>query len=367
MQMIVAVLLTLAGAEPAKMEHVRVADDGRGFVLAPSGKPFVPWGLNYGNVGRLPEDYWEAEWPTIVKDFQEMKRLGANVVRFHLQLGKFMDGPDKPNQKALDRLGLLLDLAETTGIYLDLTGLACYRKADIPAWYDGLSEQDRWSVQARFWAAVARRCTHSPAVFCYDLMNEPFVPGPKRKPGEWYSGKPIGDLDFVQFIALDTDNRPRDEIAHSWIKRLAGAIREQDRSHLITVGLLPWTPPWGHLSGFVPKTVAPELDFISVHIYPEKGKVDEALAGLQKFAVGKPVVIEETFTLTCSIPELEEFIKKSRGVACGWMGHYDGMTIEQLDALRKSKKIKIGQSVYLGFLELFKQLGPTLREKGEKM
>ena len=33
-----------------------------------------------------------------------MKKLGANVVRIHLQIGKFMDGPDKPNDKALDRL-----------------------------------------------------------------------------------------------------------------------------------------------------------------------------------------------------------------------------------------------------------------------
>ena len=37
-----------------------------------------------------------------------MKELGANVVRIHLQLGKFMDGPDKPNEKALDRLAKLV-------------------------------------------------------------------------------------------------------------------------------------------------------------------------------------------------------------------------------------------------------------------
>ena len=54
--------------------------------------------------------------------FGQMKKLGANVVRIHLQLGKFMDGPDKPNAKALDRLGKLLELAERTGLYLDLTG-----------------------------------------------------------------------------------------------------------------------------------------------------------------------------------------------------------------------------------------------------
>ena len=61
-----------------------------------------------------------------------MKQLGANVVRIHLQLGKFMDGPDKPNEKALDRLGKLVALAERTRLYLDLTGLGCYHKKDVP-------------------------------------------------------------------------------------------------------------------------------------------------------------------------------------------------------------------------------------------
>src|SRR6516162_845128 len=86
-----------------------------------------------------------------------MKRLGVNVVRVHLQLGKFMDGPDKPNGKTLDRLGKLLQLAERLRLYLDLTGLGCYHKKDVPAWYDKLSEKDRWAVQARFWQAVVAR------------------------------------------------------------------------------------------------------------------------------------------------------------------------------------------------------------------
>src|SRR5690348_5145980 len=67
-----------------------------------------------------------------------MKKLGANVVRVHLQLAKFMDAPDRPSGKALDRLGKLLALAERLRLYLDLTGLGCYHKKDVPAWYDRL-------------------------------------------------------------------------------------------------------------------------------------------------------------------------------------------------------------------------------------
>ena len=61
--------------------------------------------------------------------------LGANVVRIHLQTGKFLQSADEPNEQALSRLKDLLALAEKTGLYLDLTGLACYHKQDVPAWY----------------------------------------------------------------------------------------------------------------------------------------------------------------------------------------------------------------------------------------
>ena len=59
--------------------------------------------------------------------------LETNVVRVHLQVGKFLDGPDRPNGKALDRLGKLLALAERLRLYLDLTGLGCHHKKDVPA------------------------------------------------------------------------------------------------------------------------------------------------------------------------------------------------------------------------------------------
>lgn len=353
-----AVLLGWVVPGPVAMERVRVSDDGRGFVCAGSGRAFTPWGLNYGNAGRLIEDFWEAEWATVAEDFREMKALGANVVRVHLQFGKFMEAADRPDPKALDRLGRLLELAEATGVYLDLTGLACYRKADVPPWYDGLSEADRWSAQARFWAAVAARCEASPAVFCYDLMNEPFAAGGDRKPGDWYSGKTLGGYDFVQWIALDPHGRPREGIARAWIARLTAAIREHDRRHLITVGLLPWVAGWGHLSGFVPEAVAPGLDFVSVHIYPEKGKVAEAIAILGRFAAGKPVVVEETFPLACPATDLEDFLRRSRGVASGWMGHYDGLSIEQLRDRREKKSLDLAQALYLDWLVLFRKLTP---------
>jgi hypothetical protein len=346
-------------ALPAEMEWVQVARDKKSFALATSGSRFVPWGFNYDHDarGRLIEDYWDSEWPKVEKHFAQMRKLGANVVRVHLQFGKFMDGPDKPNGKALDRLAALLELAERERLYLDLTGLGCYHKKDVPAWYDKLGEKDRWDVQARFWEAVAARCAKSPAVFCYDLMNEPIVPGGRREDGDWL-GPAFGGKHFVQFIALDQGDRPRPDIARKWVRTLVTAIRKADRRHLITVGLVDWSlDRKGLTSGFVPEKVADDLDFLSVHLYPKKGKVAEALETLAGFAVGKPVLVEETFPLNCSVAELEEFIDRSGGRAAGWVGFYWGKTP---DELRASKAVP--DALMLGWLEFFQKKGKALRK-----
>ncbi len=67
-------------ASPASqvMERVRVSEDGKGFVLADSGKTFVPWGFNFvGEFGRIVEEYWESDWPGVEEDFQRMRELGS--------------------------------------------------------------------------------------------------------------------------------------------------------------------------------------------------------------------------------------------------------------------------------------------------
>lgn len=357
--LLVAPALLPSPAQADEMPWVAVSKDKKGFVLEPSGKKFTPWGFNYDHddKGRLLEDYWESEWEKVERDFRAMKKLGANVVRIHLQVGKFLDGPDTVNEKALDRLGKLLRLAEEVGLYLNLTGLGCYHKADVPAWYDKLAEKERWDVQARSWRAVAGRCAGSPAVFCYDLMNEPVVPGGKRKDGDWL-GPPFAGKHFVQFITLDQQDRPRPDIARQWMRHLTAAVREKDKRHLITVGLVDWSlDRKGLTSGFVPEKLVDDLDFVSVHLYPKAKKVKEALDTLAGFAVGKPVLIEETFPLACSPKELEEFIEASNKHAAGWIGFYWG---KSPDELRRSKSIL--DAITLGWLELFERRAKSLEK-----
>ena len=354
---VVSAVAPAINASAADLEFIRVGDDKKGFVLDKSGKPFVPWGFNYDHdeAGRLIEDYWEKEWPKVEEDFGEMKQLGANVVRIHIQFGKFMDAGDKPNERSLAQLSNLLALAEKEGLYIDLTGLGCYHKGDVPKWYDELDEAGRWAAQARFWEAVAQRCAASPAIFCYDLMNEPVVPGSFGKAKDWL-GPAFGDKHFVQYITLEGKGRERPAIGRAWIETLVAAIRKHDRRHLVTVGLVPWSLDRpGLSSGFVPERIAEPLDFICVHIYPESDKLAEDHDTLKGFNIGKPVVVEETFPLKCSADELGKFMDDSKPHAAGWIGFYWGKTPDQYRA-----GTTIADAITLKWLELFEKQRPKI-------
>lgn len=293
-----------------------------------SGKAFRVWGVNYDHddAGLLIEDYWHSDWPRVEEDFAEIVALGANVVRVHLQVAKFMSTADTPNETSLKKLAELVKLAERLHIYLDITGLGCYHKADLPSWYDPLDESARWQVQAKFWRAIADTCKASPAIFCYDLMNEPILPGDKPET-EWLTGE-LGGKHFVQRLTLDLKGRTREQLAAAWVKMMSDAIREVDSKHLITVGAIPWAHVFpGAKPLFYAPSVSGPLDFVSVHFYPKAGEVQKALDALNVYKVGKPIVVEEFFPLSCSLEEAAEFIEKSQ--TNGFVSFYWGKTIEQ--------------------------------------
>jgi len=175
---------------------------------------------------------------------------------------------------------------------------------------------------------VAKVCKDSPAIFCYDLMNEPILGGGKDQ-GEWLTGE-LGGKHFVQRITLDLAGRTRQEVAAAWVKKLTSAIREIDDRHLITVGAIPWAHTF---KGAKPLFYAPEvggpLDFVSVHFYPKKGDVEGSLAALAVYEIGKPLVVEEIFPLGCSLEEADQFIEGSRSYCDGWISFYWGQTIEE--------------------------------------
>lgn len=347
-----------ARAEGPSLPRVRISDDGKTFVLADSGKPFVPWGFNYlGRFDHLAEDDWDTPegWRRVEEDFREMRDLGANVVRWHLQFETFMDGPDRPDAAQLDRLKRLLGLAHKTGLYLDLTGLNCFRRDRIPAWYDALAEADRWKAQARFWEAVAETCAGDPAVFCYDLMNEPVIGEPKEGDHPWVGGE-LGGFFFVQRISNKPAGRDSKDIAEAWVKALVEAIRTRDKQTPVTVGVIPWAQVWPTAKPlFYSPQVARHLDFASVHFYPAAGKLDKDLAALAVYDVGKPLVVEETFPLSCSLADLDRFVDGAAGRVDGWIAHYFGSTPAEHRAGAKPAGEPVAE-----FLEYWQKKGAAL-------
>ena len=345
-----------------KMELIRPSEDGSSFVRAESGEKFLAWGFNYDHddPGRLLEDYWHQEWPTVVEDFKEIKALGANVVRIHPQTAKFMQTPTEPNKVSLEQLAHLVKLAEQTGLYLDITGLGCYHKNDVPEWYDAMDEAARWNVQARYWEAIAKTCAGSPAIFCYDLMNEPILPGSEKAETEWLAGE-FGGKYFVQRITLDLAGRTREQVAKAWVDKLVAAIRKHDQRHMITVGVIPWAHTFPKAKPlFYSPQVGGNLDFVSVHFYPKKGEVDKALTALAVYDVGKPLVIEETSPLWCGQEDFRSFFDGSREIADGWIGFYWGTTIDEY----ARRKDDIPAGIMKEWLEFFREKTPEiLRQK----
>ena len=361
MRLLPSVLACLVAAAPISaqardaLDWVRPSDDKTHFVLDGTGRRVVMWGFNYDrdDAGRLLEDYWADEWDAVAEDFREMKALGANVVRIHLQLARFMPAPDRPDADNLKRLGELVRLAEEIGLYLDVTGLGCYHEKDVPAWYDEMGEAERWDVQARFWTEVAAVCKDSPAVFCYDLMNEPIIGGDGK--ADWLPGEPFGGKHFVQRITIDKRGRSDQEIATTWVAKLASSIRSVDRRHMLTVGVIPWAQVF---KGAKPLFHGPEagrpLDFVSVHFYP-KGSADleESLAALKVYEVGKPLVVEEIFPLHAGVEKTEQFMRQSQSHVDGYVSFYWGKSIEE-----NRRKGDIAGALTAQWLERFSAMSP---------
>ena len=134
----------------------------------------------------------------------------------------------------------------------------------------------------------------------------------------------------MQRISNDPKQRDRRTIVEAWVEKMVRAIRKHDRDGLVTVGVIPWAQVWPNAKPlFYSPEVARHLDFVSVHFYPKKGEVEKTLAALAVYDIGKPLVVEETFPLSCSLEELDEFVEGAKIRVDGWISHYFGNSIEE--------------------------------------
>lgn len=326
----------------------KITGFSNGSFVDEDGNSFFPWGFNYTNTDEtgLIEDNWNSsEVMTIIrKDFHDMKTLSANVIRIHLQYHRFMLDPTTPNQKNLSKLTELVRMAEEIGLYLDITGLAAYRKTDSPVWYDELTDDKRWETHKIFWKSIAREVGQNKAVLSYNLMNEPVVSVGCEvgTPCSWLPGDGFGGYHFVQNITREPGklNAPTKK---EWIAELSNAIRAEDQETMITVGFLPL--------GDV-KQYESDLDFVSIHIYPKSGEIQKSLDFINS-NLTTPLVIEEISNLNCTIEELEKFLDDIDGNYHGFYGHFHGKTLNELSSF------SITDALNKQFFELFVRRNPN--------
>jgi hypothetical protein len=166
----------------------------------------------------------------------------------------------------------------------------------------------------------------------------------------------------VQRITTDARGRTDREITRAWAEWLTTAIRSVDDRHMITVGVIPWAQVF---KGARPLFYAPEvggpLDIVSVHFYPKAGKLEDDLAALKVYEVGKPLVIEEIFPLGAGYEETEAFIERSRAHADGWISFDCGKTIEEYEKAADPRSALVA-----GWLRRFRALAPDRSRGGRK-
>lgn len=309
--------------------------------------PWRGWGFGWGGAPFPTIAYFDDPTPArlraLARQLRTAHRLGANTMRVFIELGQVMAGPRRVRRPTLRALKALLSLAEHERIYLDIAGNLVWRPGRVLAWYDALTESERWDVQARFWEAVAGIAAASPAVLCYELTSEPIVGA--RPP--YYVGW-VNGLSFVQSIA-DGLGRNTVAVARAWTRELATAVRKEDRRP-VTIGFLPTLH-----AAIVPDTVGDLLDVIELHVYPGQTTPANAELIVRNFArLHKPVLIGETGVLFCTERVEREFLL--------WANRYVDVFDEWFDGRNPThmRAQTIADALYRSSLLQFISLRPTL-------
>ena len=368
------------GVNHPSMELIVVAPDGMGFVERDSDRSYIPFGTNYydPHTGWAPKLWRVFDAEKVSEHFRVMREMGVNCARVFLTTGSFQPSAETIEEQALSKLDKLVQIARENNIRLILTGPDHWEGQ--PAYW----KPDRYAGEAalqtleHFWDVVGRRYRDEPAIFAWDLLNEPHVPWFleqwRPKWNAWLH-KTYGNRETLENAWGDElaqsvewnnvpipDDRPdsgnprlrdwqcfREHLADQWVHRQVNAIRQADPSHLITVGYIQWSYPLvrpgnpSRYAAFNPRRQAHWLDFVTIHFYPTLGSPFQSKENWQNNIrylqavlaychTGKPVVLGEFGWYGGGAPQhhpylseqqqaewIGEEIEASRSLADGWL------------------------------------------------
>ncbi len=370
----------IRAAEIPKPELIVVAPDGRGFVERDSRRRYIAFGTNYydPHTGWAPKLWRQFDAEKVRRHFRVMSDIGVNCARVFLTAGSFQPNAETVEAQALEKLDMLVSIARRSGIRLILTGPDHWEGS--PSYWrpDRFAGEQALQALEHFWDVVARRYRGEPAIFAWDLLNEPhlpwFVEQWRPRWNRWLEktygsrqglksawGAEIAESDQWGEVGVPENSprtgsprlrdwqRFREYLADEWVRRQAEAIRGADPTHLITVGYIQWSYPLvrpgepSRYSAFNPRRQARWLDFITIHFYPTLGSpfqsdrnrqknLDYLQAVLAYCHTGKPVVLGEFGWYGGGAPQHHRFlsedqqarwiaaeIEASRPLADGWL------------------------------------------------
>lgn len=379
------------------LHNIAVNKEKKCFYDVKTNEEFFPYGVNFDhdNKYHLIEAFW-CDTDFINEVFQEIHRMGFNIVRIHLQQFVLQTAKNEINNEALNHLDKIVGLAESNGLYLDMTGLGRYN-GEIPEWYKHLSDDERIEADSYFWKVLAEHFKNNTTIFCFDIQNEPTINGENNEGfvgtafedsyhyvnrhyqsvesywdnylkkrccnedsfnSSWLKKRYVSYEEFLKAKVplpgyTNNENEAaefrefRDYLALMWLKSIVAKIKEADNTRLLTVGLSELNfPDNKYYSSFSPELIKPYVDFMALHVYPRelsknpyKDNAEEILKIVKAADVGKPIIIEEMFPLLPLDKLYAKFIKPSQEYVSGWISFYWGVPYSEL---KKSDNLSDG-------------------------
>ena len=316
---------------------------------------FVPWGLNYDRTILNGKDLVLEETPLdkIDRDFRTAHQQGANAIRVFPEVRRYMPTYMAMNESALKFFDQVVLLARKHNLRIDLTGLTHVNVSSFPSWYDQHTDTEVMSAEALFWRTFAERYAGEPAFLMFDLQNEPFTakPGASRISVGCFAMSEGRQFCYCNPHFRDKHTESADSLAHLWTKTMVESIRRYDDRRLITIGLLPTAAPVFEPGnpGFNVAAVAPLLDIVSIHVYPDRRVPEQEMAGPDNSYIsvnrdwlemtlryagqfGKPVIVEEWGPLGYDkdLPSkwFPVFMDASLHNASGWFTFYHALLVD---------------------------------------
>jgi endo-1,4-beta-mannosidase len=372
--------ITSIAADRSKMELIVVSADSQGFEERDSGRSYIPFGTNYydPHTGWAPKIWRQFDAKKVEKHFVVMSKLGVNCARVFLTADSFQPKASTIDEEHLKKLDTLIKIARERRIRLILTGPDHWEGS--PSYWrpDRYAGEEALRALEHFWEVLGQRYKGEPAIFAWDLLNEPhlpwFVKGWDVRWNKWLKkqyldwdilkdawGKELTESDKWGGVKAPENREDagnprlrdwhlfREHLADKWVRRQVVALRRADPTHLITVGYIQWSYPLvrpgspGRYAAFNPHRQWQWLDFITIHFYPtmgepfaSEGNWKKNLRYLQAVLaychVGKPVVLGEFGWYGGGAPQKHPYlteeqqakwisaeIEASRPLADGWL------------------------------------------------